>query len=184
MLEEGKTFAEISRLLGCSNKMISNAKKFVPKVESRGRKPVMSPLLVKRLCRQSKKEPFKPATELKKDLNIAASVETIRARLRENNLKACSPRKVPLLTIKHAAKRMKFAKEHSKWPMEKWRNILWTDESKIVLYGGTGSRTFVRRPRNEEYRPMYTKKNGQTRRFQHYDMGVLFVLWSRADSLD
>ena len=47
----------------------------------------------------------------------------------------------------------------------------------------TGFRTFVRRPRNEEYRPMFTKK-GQTRRFQHYDMGVLFVLWSRTDSLD
>ena len=147
MLEEGKTFAVISRVLGCSYKMISNAKKFVPKVESRGRKSVMS-----------------------------SGYQTIRARLRENNLKACSPRKVALLTIEHAAKRMKFAKKHSKWPMEKWRNILWTDESKIVLYGGTGSRTFVRRPRNEEYRPMYTKKNGQTRRFQHYDMGVLFVL--------
>ena len=77
----------------------------------------MSPLLVKRLCRQSKKEPFKPATELKKDLNVAASVETIHARLRGNNLKACSPRKVPLFT--HAAKRIKFAKDHSKWPMEK-----------------------------------------------------------------
>ena len=56
--------------------MISNAKKFVPKVESRGRKPVMSPLVVKRLCRQSKKEMFQLVTELKKDLNIAASVET------------------------------------------------------------------------------------------------------------
>ena len=52
------------------------------------------------------KEPFKPETELKKGLNIAASVETILARLRENNLKACSPSKVPLLTTKHAAKRI------------------------------------------------------------------------------
>ena len=79
--------------------MISNAKKFVPKVESRRQKPVMSPLLVKRLCRQRKHEPFQPETELKNDLNIAASVETIRARIRENNLKASSPRKVLLLTI-------------------------------------------------------------------------------------
>ena len=36
------------------------------------------------------------------------------------------------------------------------------DESKILLYGGTGSRTLVRRPRNEEYRPMYTKKRSNT----------------------
>ena len=144
----------------------------------------MSRLLVKRLCRQSKKEPFKAATELIKDLNIAASVETIPARLTENNLEACSTQKVPLMTFKYAAKRMKFVKEHSKMPMEKWRNILWTDENKIVLYGGRASRTFVRRPRNEKYRPMYTKKDSQTRRFQHYDKGVLFVLWSRSDSLD
>ena len=79
--------------------MISNAKTFVPTVQSRGRKPVMSPLVVKRLCRQCEKEPLKLATELKNDLNIAASVETIRARIRENNLKASSPRKVLLLTI-------------------------------------------------------------------------------------
>ena len=113
MFEEGKTFAEIRWLLGCSNKLISNTRKFVPKVESRGRKPIMSPLLVKLLCRQSKKKLFKPATELNKDLNVAASVETIRARLRENNLKF-KWTKVPFLTIKHAAKRIKFAKEHSK----------------------------------------------------------------------
>ena len=75
MPEEGKTFAEISRLLDCSNNTISNAKKFVPKVQSQGRKPVMSPLLVKWL----KKELFKPATELKEDSNIAGSVETILA---------------------------------------------------------------------------------------------------------
>ena len=57
---------------------------------------------------------------------------------------------------------MKYAKEHYKWPLEKWRNIMWIDESKSVLYGGTGSRTFVRRPRNEEYRPIYAKKWSNT----------------------
>lgn len=67
MILEGKTYAEIGSLLGCSNKMIRNAITFVEKDEKRGRKPVMSQLLVKRLVRQSRKEPFKPATELKKN---------------------------------------------------------------------------------------------------------------------
>ena len=66
---------------------------------------------------------------------------------------------------------MKFAKEHSKWPMEKCRNILWTDESKMELYGGTDSRTFVRRPRNEEYRSMYTEKT-----FKHG--GFSIMIWA------
>ena len=38
---------------------------------------------------------------------------------------------------------MKFAKERVNWRTEKWRNILWTDESKVVLFGEKGSRQFV-----------------------------------------
>ena len=94
--------------------------------------------------------------------NAKKFVPKVVSTMKTCNVKACSPRKVPLLTIKHAVKRVKFAKEHSKWPMEKWGNILWTDESKIVFYGGTGSRNFVRRPRNVEYRPMFTKKRSNT----------------------
>ena len=72
----------------------------------------------------SEKEPFKPATELKKDLNIAASVQTVRHCLREHDLKSCSPRKVPRMISKHLTKRIALAKEHSKWLLEKWRNVL------------------------------------------------------------
>ncbi|XP_061386340.1 uncharacterized protein LOC133321260 [Musca vetustissima] len=129
LISEGKSYREVGRLLECSNKMIRNAIQFKEKPETRGRKRVISYLLTKRLFRQAKKEPFKPATELKKELNIPATVQTVRHYLRINGLKSCSPRKVPLLSAKHVAKRITFAKEHSNWPLEKWRNILWTDEN-------------------------------------------------------
>lgn len=158
MVSENKPYSEIRKIVGCSNKMIINALKFTQKPEKRGRKRVLSPLMVKRLVREAKKDPFKPATELKKELTVAASVETIRRRLRDNKLNACSPRKVPLLSRKHVAKRLKFATSHSNWTVEMWRNVLWTDESKIVLFGGKGSRCYVRRPPNAEYNPNYTIK--------------------------
>lgn len=158
MISEGKTYGEVRRFVGCSNKMIRNSIIYAPKTETRGRKPVLSKTLVRRLVRESQKNPFKPATELKKDLNITACVETVRHRLREHNLTACSPRKVPLLTAKHAKKRLMFARQHLNRPAAKWRNVLWTDESKIVLFGGKGSRSYVRRPPKAEYKPKYTNK--------------------------
>lgn len=158
LIKEGNTYAEVRKIVGCSNKMISNALNYIPKPEKRGRKAAMSNLMIKRLIRESKKAPFKPATELKQELNISASIRTVRNRLKDNNLSAHSPRKVPLLSVKHVAKRIQFAKEHLNWPAEKWRNILWSDESKIVLFGGKGSRSYVRRPPKSEYRPRFTCK--------------------------
>uniref|UniRef100_A0A3Q3WAC9 Tc1-like transposase DDE domain-containing protein n=1 Tax=Mola mola TaxID=94237 RepID=A0A3Q3WAC9_MOLML len=56
----------------------------------------------------------------------------------------------------------------------KWRNILWTDESKIVLFGSKGRRKFVRRPPNTEFKPQYTLKTVK------HDMGMFLLLWCRA----
>jgi hypothetical protein len=36
---------------------------------------------------------------------------------------------------KNIAARLKFAKEHLDVPQRYWQNILWTDESKVVLFG-------------------------------------------------
>ena len=146
LISAGKSYREVGRLVECSNKMIRNAIKFLEKPETRGRKRSTLTLLANRLVRQAKKEPFKTATELKMDFNINAIVQTVRSCLQVNGLKACSPRKAPLLS----------ARKHSNLPFEKWKNVLWTDESKILLYGGKGSRAYVRRPPNAEYNPKYT----------------------------
>jgi len=106
------------------------------------------------LIRQSKKDPFKSAVELKKELKINATVQTVRKYLRKHNLKACSSRKVPLLNARHISKRIKFAN----WSLEQWRNILWSGESKVIMFGEKGSRSYVRRPKNLEFKPQYTTK--------------------------
>ena len=49
--------------------------------------------------------------------------------------------------------------QNSTWPVSKWRNILWTDESKIVLYGGKGSRSFVRLSPKVQYNSRFASKN-------------------------
>uniref|UniRef100_A0A3Q3IHN1 Transposase Tc1-like domain-containing protein n=1 Tax=Monopterus albus TaxID=43700 RepID=A0A3Q3IHN1_MONAL len=69
---------------------------------------------------------------IKDSLESPVSTVTVRRRLCEANLFSRIPRKVPLLKKRHVQKRLQFAKEHINWPKEKWRNILWTDESKIT----------------------------------------------------
>jgi len=155
---EGKTYKEIENIVGCSPTMIFNAIHYKLKPENRGGKLKTSAVDDRQIVRYATIHPFASAGQIKKELNLTISLQTLRRRLRENNLFARSPRKVPLLTQKHIVARMEFAKVHKDWPVNKWRNILWTDESKIVMFGGTGSREYVRRPPNQEFRPKFTKK--------------------------
>lgn len=156
--KEGKTYKEIERIVGCTATMVFNAINYEKKTECRGGKRRTTLLEDRRILRYSKMKPSASSKMIKKDLNLSISAVTVRRRLIEQNLYARSPRKVPLLTQKHVDARLKFAKSHMDWPPQKWRNILWTDESKIVLFGGTGSRQYVRRPPNTEYQPQYTTK--------------------------
>lgn len=156
--QKGKTYREIKEILGCSDQMITNALNYKKRAETRGRKPKTSSLEDRLIVRYSKGDPSASSKKIKQELDLDVSTVTIRRRLLKNKLFARSPRKVPLLTKKQAAARLKFAQTHINWPKEKWRNILWTDESKIVLFGGTGSRQYVRRPPNTEYKAQYTIK--------------------------
>uniref|UniRef100_A0A3Q3VWB0 Transposase Tc1-like domain-containing protein n=1 Tax=Mola mola TaxID=94237 RepID=A0A3Q3VWB0_MOLML len=69
----------------------------------------------RRIARMAKSQPMISSGVIKDSLKLPVSTVTIRRRLCEAKFSARSPRKVPLLKKKR----------------RKWRNILWTDESKI-----------------------------------------------------
>lgn len=126
--------------------------------ETRGRPRKTTPQTDRQIVRMVKTRPFATSTEIKKDLGLDVNTSTTRRRLIENKLSSRSPRKCPLLTKRNAQRRKKIAQEHLNWPKEKWRNILWSDESKINLFGADGGKTYVRKPKGKEYSPQYTLK--------------------------
>lgn len=56
----------------------------------------------------------------------------------------------PLLSAKNIIKRLRFAKKHVKWSKKKWKQVLFTHESKFDIFG-SNRRTFVRRIANERF---------------------------------
>uniref|UniRef100_A0A669CES0 Transposase Tc1-like domain-containing protein n=1 Tax=Oreochromis niloticus TaxID=8128 RepID=A0A669CES0_ORENI len=85
------------------------------------------------IARMAKTQPMISSREIRDGLKLPVSTVTIRRCLCEVNLSGRSPCKVPLLKKKDMLKTIQFVKEHIDWPKKKWRNILWTDESKIQL---------------------------------------------------
>ena len=59
---------------------------------------------------------------------------------------------VPLLKKPHIQARLKFAKEHLDDPEQAWEKVMWSDETKIELFGINSTRR-VWRKRNAEYNP-------------------------------
>ncbi|KAJ8349552.1 hypothetical protein SKAU_G00246820 [Synaphobranchus kaupii] len=169
-------FKEVQQIIGCSAKMISNALKWQQKPETRGRKRATTVKTDRRIVRMAKIQPIITSRKIKDDLKLPVSAVTVRRRLIEAKLSARSPRKAPLLKKWHVQNRLKFAKEHINWPKKKWRNILWTDESKTVLFGYSGRRQYIRRPPGTEFKPQYTVKTVKHGGKKNHGMGMFFIL--------
>ncbi len=100
-------------------------------------------------------QPRTTREDLVRDLKAAGTIvtkKTIGNTLRREGLKSCSTRKVPLLMKAHVQARLKFANELND-SEENW--VLWSDETKIELFGINWTRRVWRR-RNAAYDPKNT----------------------------
>ena len=88
-------------------------------------------------------KPFTKREELRRDLQAAGadvSQDTIGQALRRVGMHSRSSRKSSLLKTRHVSARPKFACDHFEKPADFWDKILWSDETKLELFGGHSSR--------------------------------------------
>lgn len=74
------------------------------------------------------------------------SAQTVRRRLAEANLKPLRPANGPKLERGHRIARQRYVREHLNWTLDDWSRVMFTDESKFMLYKHDGRQLVYRRP--------------------------------------
>lgn len=134
--------------------------------KSSGRPRITSKLTDRNILRISRSNPRLTAVDILREIHIEEnpklSIRTVRRRLQMASLNGRRPVKKPLISKKNRKARVEFAKAHLNWSLDQWKNILWSDESKFMLFGSDGIQ-YVRRPIGARYDPKYqlpTVKHG------------------------
>ncbi|KAK3523143.1 hypothetical protein QTP86_020198 [Hemibagrus guttatus] len=162
--QAGKTESAIGKQLGVKKSTVGaiirkwKTYKITDNLPRSGAPRKISPRGVKMITRTVRKNPRTTRGDLVNDLQRAGTKvrkATISNTLRRQGLKSCSARRVPLLKPVHVRARLKFAREHLDDPEEDWENVIWSDETKIELFG-KNSTCRVWRRKNAELHPKNT----------------------------
>ena len=85
------------------------------------------------------------------------SPTTIRRILKKLGYRACKSTKKPILDKKMMEARLEFCKAHAHWTLEQWKDIIWTDETSVVL-GSPRGRVRTWRKANEALAPTVIRR--------------------------
>jgi transposase len=83
-------------------------------------------------------------------VNKTVSRTTISKLLREKDLNSYHAARKPLLTFTDRQKRKKWCRERLNWSVQRWRMVIFSDESNFEI-ANRKSKTFVRRKNTEKY---------------------------------
>lgn len=161
----GKGYRKISRILklSCSTvaKIIQRFKK-TGSTQNRpraGRPRKLSECAERHIQILSKKNRRRSAVDINAEIgeivDQPVSSQTVRRTLHRIGLRGCRPRKKPLLKTAHKRARYQFAASMSTKSMSFWKNVLWSDETKINLFGSDGVSHVWRQP-GEAYNDVCT----------------------------
>jgi len=160
---EGYSYQQISRKIG-QGVTASGVRKLcvrfaetgsIATASGKGRKRSTSKKTDRRICRLSLQNRRATARDIVKVLSesgVNVSDRTVRRRLVSGGLKARIPRKKPFLNPAQRKKRLLWAKNHVSWTLDDWKKVIWSDETRISIFGSDGV-FYVRRRPGEECLP-------------------------------
>ncbi len=79
--------------------------------------------------------------EVESQTGVTISCDTIRRTLQRNGMHGRRPRKKPILKPRHKKARLEFARAHVDKDEDYWVSILWSDKTKINVFGTDGFKT-------------------------------------------
>ena len=71
---------------------------------------------------------------------------TIHQHLKKSGLKAVVKKKWPLLSAKHRKEHLDWAYAHESWTLDDWKQVIWSDETKINRLGSDGRKWVWKKP--------------------------------------
>ena len=164
--KEGYSYREIASKMGNGVSpagVLKLCKRFettgkVTNQTGRGRKKATTTLTDRRIVRLALQNRRSTAVDINRsleDAGVKVSDRTVRRRLVAAGMRARIPRKKPFLNAVQRQKRLQWARQHVLWTKEQWEKVLWSDETRISIFGSDGVR-YVRRRAGEECLPECT----------------------------
>ena len=101
----------------------------------RGCKRKLDRRLQRNIVRMVKKASRSTAKQIQADLQTQGTTVSTRSIHRQLDERGRRPRRTPLLRERHKKAWLEFAKTHLNKPKSFWENVLWTDETKLELFG-------------------------------------------------
>jgi transposase len=145
LAQEGLSIRALARRAGVSKSTVSRALQKRPTEHpcvKNGRPALLSESTKRYIIRLITYGAFDTATQVQRHLkdtgNATVSVDTVRRVLKNAGFKAGRKRKVPLLRPHNCKARLAWAKKHAAWTVEQWRKAIWSDKTKLNLFGSDG----------------------------------------------
>ena len=148
LAEQGVGPREIGRRVGCVHSTVSKTINRFKETQSNQDRPkscrptMLTPRSKRLIARKMLTGECDNAVQVHQavtdQLGLDVCVQTVRNTLKSKGFISKKKVKKPFLTVKHKKNRLAFAKRYKDWTVEDWKKVVFSDETKINLFGSDG----------------------------------------------